>query len=174
MTPLDYLDLVMHKTCAYTTMLPLRVGALIGSWGVADLAAVARFGFLLGAAFQIQDDVLDILSDRRRYGKDVRGDVREGKRTLVLIHLLTTCAPDDRAYVEAFLASPTDERSSARIRRVTDLMERNGSVEFADDYARTLASAADDAFEEAFGACSESAALEFIAALVPYMVDRAA
>src|SRR5262249_41444102 len=46
--PEDYLDLIMHKTCWYTTVHPLRVGALIGSGGAADLRPMVRFGFFLG------------------------------------------------------------------------------------------------------------------------------
>ena len=50
----------MHKTCWYTTIHPLRVGALVGSGGKADLARLVRFGFHFGAAFQIRDDVLNL------------------------------------------------------------------------------------------------------------------
>ena len=48
LTPVDYLNMILHKTCAYTTILPLRVGALIGSQGRADLDAISQFGFALG------------------------------------------------------------------------------------------------------------------------------
>ena len=61
LAPEDYLDLIMHKTCWYTTVHPLRVGALVGSRGVADLRPMVRFGFYLGAAFQIQDDLLNLV-----------------------------------------------------------------------------------------------------------------
>ena len=93
LTPVDYLDMILRKTCAYTTILPLRVGALIGSWGAADLDAIALYGFALGAAFQIQDDMLDLVSASGSYGKDLLGDVREGKRTLMLLHLVRAAAP---------------------------------------------------------------------------------
>ena len=53
----DYLEMVLKKTCWLATIFPLRVGALIGSRGSADLEAFLRFGFFLGAAFQIQDDL---------------------------------------------------------------------------------------------------------------------
>ena len=88
LTPDDYLDLIMRKTCWYTTLLPLRVGALIGARGDVDLAAMLRFGFFLGAAFQIRDDVLNLTGSVARYGKEPLGDLREGKRTLMVIHLL--------------------------------------------------------------------------------------
>ena len=59
--PDDYLDLIMKKTCWYTTVLPLRVGALVGSRGTADLDPMIEFGFHLGAAFQIRDDILNLV-----------------------------------------------------------------------------------------------------------------
>ena len=86
--PDDYLDLIMHKTCWYTTIHPLRVGALIGSLGRSDLDSLVRFGFYLGAAFQIRDDLLNLIGDEAKYGKESCGDLYEGKRTLMVIHLL--------------------------------------------------------------------------------------
>ena len=72
LVPEDYLDLIMHKTCWYTTIHPLRVGALIGSRGHADLRPMVRFGFHLGAAFQIRDDLLNLIGEER--------GVRQGDR----------------------------------------------------------------------------------------------
>lgn len=177
LTPRDYLDMILHKTCAYTTLLPLRVGALVGSWGGtdgADLAAVSRFGFTLGAAFQIRDDLLDLVSASRTYGKDVLGDIREGKRTLPLIHLLRTASPADRNEVVAFLAKPADQRTPEEARRIRGLMDGHGSIGFAASYGRQLAADARVAFEEAFAGCPPSVATEFLRAAVPFMVERAA
>ena len=84
----DYLEMVLKKTCWYTTIYPSRVGALIGTRGDCDLDRFVRFGFFLGAAFQIQDDLLNLEGDPLRYGKELDGDLWEGKRTLMLIHLL--------------------------------------------------------------------------------------
>jgi geranylgeranyl diphosphate synthase type II len=156
LTPLDYLDMVLRKTCAYTTILPLRAGALIGSWGGADLDAVARFGFALGAAFQIQDDVLDVVSDRGSYGKDLYGDVREGKRTLMLIHLVRSASLADRVFVEEFVRSPDKRRSDRPVRRVVALMRDYGSIDFATEYAARMAAAARQSFDEAFSGCRET------------------
>lgn len=172
LTPADYLDMVLRKTCAYTTILPTRVGALVGSWFAADLDAVARFGFALGAAFQIQDDVLDLVSDRVSYGKDLYGDVREGKRTLMLIHLVRSAAPADRVFIEEFVARPSSSRSERHVRRVAELMHRYGSIDFASDYALRMAESARDAFDEAFAGCRRTEALHFLRALVPFMVER--
>ncbi len=107
--PEDYLDLIMHKTCWYTTVHPLRVGALVGSGGAADLRPMVRFGFHLGAAFQIQDDLLNLVGTEQEYGKEIDGDLYEGKRTLPLIHLH---AP--RAWRRPPHARPLPRASNAR------------------------------------------------------------
>ncbi|HEX9314786.1 MAG TPA: polyprenyl synthetase family protein, partial [Actinomycetota bacterium] len=108
--PDDYLDLIMKKTCWYTTVLPLRVGALTGSRGSADLDAMVSFGLHLGAAFQIRDDVLNLVGDPQDYGKERWGDLVEGKRTLILIHLLAAADQRDRRWVHSYLARAPSER----------------------------------------------------------------
>ena len=60
----DYLRLVLKKTCWYTCIHPCRIGALIGTAGAVDADRFNLFGFLLGAAFQIQDDILNLVGDR--------------------------------------------------------------------------------------------------------------
>ena len=109
----DYLRLVLHKTCWYTTIYPLRAGCLIGSRGGVALEDLTRFGFLLGAAFQVRDDVLDVVGDPDVHGKEALADLREGKRTLLLIHLLGAAGADERRWLEQFLATPP----SAALRR---------------------------------------------------------
>src|SRR5439155_10488738 len=56
--PADYLGLAVRKTCWYTTVAPLRLGAIIGSHGTAELVSLSRFGLYLGVAFQVRDDLL--------------------------------------------------------------------------------------------------------------------
>src|SRR5882724_9246748 len=102
----DYLEMVLKKTCWYTTIFPSRVGALIGSGTDRDLDRFLRFGFFLGAAFQIQDDLLNLLGDRARYGKEIDGDVWEGKRTVMLIHLLAVASAEEHARLADFLVRP--------------------------------------------------------------------
>ena len=112
--PDDYLELIMKKTCWYTTVLPLRIGALIGSRGTAALDPMIEFGFHLGAAFQIRDDILNLVGDPDVYGKEALGDLVEGKRTLMLIHLLASTDPGDHAWLIDYLARPVAERDRGR------------------------------------------------------------
>jgi geranylgeranyl diphosphate synthase, type II len=172
--PEDYLDLIMHKTCWYTTVHPLRVGALTGSAGAADLVPMARFGFYLGAAFQIQDDLLNLLGSEREYGKEIGGDLYEGKRTLPLIHLVRAARGDDRETVDRYLRLERSQRTEATVGEIQRLLHAYGSIDFAAAYAQGIASAALDAFEAAFADAEPGPDKDFIRAVVPYMVARRA
>lgn len=172
LTPDDYLDLIMKKTCWYTTVLPLRAGALIGSKRAVDLRPMLRFGFFLGAAFQIRDDILNLTGSREVYGKEPLGDIREGKRTLILLHLLAAATSSDREQVERYLATDRGERSDAVIGGIFTLMQDHGSVAFAEEFARGIARSAAVAFDEAFDDVPDSPARRFVRNLVPYMVAR--
>ena len=170
--PEDYLDLIMHKTCWYTTVHPLRVGALVGSGGSVDLRPMVTFGFYLGAAFQIQDDLLNLVGTEREYGKEIDGDLYEGKRTLPLIHLLRHAQGRDRELLDRYLALERAERTASVVAEVRALLDAYGSIEFAAAYARGIAGAALDAFEAAFEPAPDGPDKEFIRALVPYMLER--
>jgi geranylgeranyl diphosphate synthase type II len=172
LSPHDYLTMVLGKTCWYTTIAPLRIGALIGSRGGADLRAVSRFGLFLGAAFQITDDVLNITGGETVYGKEAKGDLREGKRTLMVIHLLSVAEPDDRqALVELLLRSEA-ERTDDQVTRLAGLFLRYGSIAFARDFARGVADAAAAAFPQAFHGAAHPDRADVIRDLVTYMVER--
>jgi geranylgeranyl diphosphate synthase type II len=91
----DYLRMTLKKTCWYTCIHPCRIGALIGTGGDINLERFDRFGYYMGAAFQIQDDILNLVGDRKKYGKEIGGDIWEGKRTMMLIHVINSCTEDD-------------------------------------------------------------------------------
>ena len=116
----DYVRMAYKKTCWYTVIAPLRIGVICGSAAGAgprrstrDLSA-HRLGFLAGIAFQIQDDLLNLEADETRYGKEIGGDLWEGKRTVMLLHFLRTARPRARARALRVLG-----RRAARSRRRT-------------------------------------------------------
>ncbi|HEX2644141.1 MAG TPA: polyprenyl synthetase family protein, partial [Thermoanaerobaculia bacterium] len=137
----DYLEMVLKKTCWLGTIYPLQVGALIGTRNGASLDPFLRFGFFLGAAFQIRDDVLNLIGDHR-YGKEIDGDIWEGKRSLMMVHLLREAAPHERDRLADFLARSRAGRNEGEVRWVRGLMDRYGSIEYAQDLAGGLAGAA--------------------------------
>jgi geranylgeranyl diphosphate synthase, type II len=172
--PDDYLDLIMHKTCWYTTIHPLRVGALIGTLGRSDPDSLVRFGFYLGAAFQIRDDLLNLVGDEAKYGKESCGDLYEGKRTLMVIHLLREARGSDRDTVGRFLAMERQQRTPGDVATILELMRRYGSIDFAREFGLGIAGAAGDAFEEAFAEVPDSLERRFVHELIAWMLEREA
>jgi len=172
LTESDYLRMSLKKTCWYTCMHPIRIGAVIGSDGAVQAARFDRFGYYLGAAFQIQDDLLNLVAEYQRYGKEILGDIWEGKRTMMLIHLLQHAEAADRLRLEAFLATPRVERVERDVRWVFGRMEEYGSLEFGRSCAGQLAGAALVEFDRAFGHLTPNEHTQFIRDIVLYMIER--
>jgi geranylgeranyl diphosphate synthase type II len=170
--PEDYLNLVMLKTCWYTTIHPLRVGAIVGSHGKAELVPMARFGFHFGAAFQIRDDLLNLVGDERTYGKETLGDLYEGKRTLPLVHLLATAKGSHRVLVRDYLRRDRAARSPELVRTVRGLMDDYGSIAFTTEFAEGILLVAEEYFEQAFADAQPGPDLDFLRKLVPYVWAR--
>jgi geranylgeranyl diphosphate synthase type II len=148
------------------------VGALVGSRGTAPLGPLSRFGFFLGVAFQIRDDLLNLVGTDDAHGEELLGDLREGKRTLMLLHLLAHATGSHRDWLVGYLAAPEAERAAADIEHVLELMETYGSLRFAIEYGDGITHAALEAFDDAFAALGTSPHVTFIRGLIGYMLAR--
>lgn len=167
----DYLRLVLKKTAWYSFIHPMRIGALAAGSGD-DLDRFHRFGFLLGAAFQIQDDILNLTGVASRYGKEIGGDLWEGKRTLVLAHAFANGTPCDRSHLREFLSRPGRrplERELASVRR---LLRATGSIDWARESASALSRAALEELPAAYAGARDGPDLDFVRSLAGYVVDR--
>lgn len=168
----DYLLMVLKKTCWLTTIHPSRMGALIGSNGMIDLDRCIRFGFFLGAAFQIQDDLLNLEGDATAYGKEIGGDIREGKRTLMLIHLIAKATESEREDLRSILCRPREGRTSGDVAWVLGRMNAYGCIDYARQVAQGLAGAAQYEFTELYGHLPDSPDKRFVEALPLWVIER--
>lgn len=168
----DYLEMVLKKTCWLATIHPSRVGMLIGSRGGVDLDRCIRFGFFLGAAFQIQDDLLNLVGNPEAYGKELAGDIRESKRTLMLIHLLANACDSDRKRLCAMLGLSRDLRTDADVLWVLERMDAHGSLDYARQVAHGLAGAAQHEFNQLYGHLPDSRDKRFLEALPAWVIQR--
>lgn len=168
----DYLRMILKKTCWYTCIHPCRIGALVGSGGSLNLDRFNRFGYYMGAAFQIQDDILNLIGDLKKYGKEIGGDIWEGKRTMMLIHLLNNCTKVEKESIKSFLSKPRNDRSFTDIEWIYSLMEKYHSIEFARSIANQLAGAALREFFVAYGDRPDSDDKQFIHEIILYMIER--
>lgn len=171
LTEADYLRMTLKKTCWYTCIHPCRLGALIATPDT-HLDRFDRFGYFMGAAFQIQDDILNLVGDHKKYGKEIGGDIWEGKRTMMLIHALNQSTAMEKERLARFLATPRAQRSAQDVRKVYRLMAKYGSIEFARSAARQLAGAAIFEFHKAYGALPDSEDKRFLQQIVMYMIER--
>lgn len=168
----DYYQMCLKKTSWYTCIFPCRLGALIATDGRFETTRLDRFGWFLGAAFQIQDDLLNLQGDYKKYGKEIAGDLLEGKRTLMLIHLLRTASPADREKVRSFLGKTRRERTTAEVRWLHRLMLDHGSLDYARRCARQLAGAALAEGLTALRDVPESEDKQFLLETVLYVIER--
>ena len=132
-TPEDYLTMAIHKTAHYSGAVPLAVGAIVGSADDEIVEALRSYGLDTGLAFQIQDDLLNLVGTDEAKKKDFRNDITEGKRTLVVVHALQNAAPEARERLVEILSSK--ERDPEVLAEAVAIMEETGSI----DYARTFA-----------------------------------
>ena len=169
----DYLRLVLKKTAWYSFIHPLRIGALVANGDERNLARFDRFGYLIGAAFQITDDVLNLNGNVARYGKEINGDLWEGKRTLMLTHAFGQANSADRTWMRSFLARPRERRLPREIMRLHDIIANSGSIEWARQMANAFAEAAAREFDtSAFLGAPASPDLDWLRACVDYLVRR--
>lgn len=171
LTDVDYLRMTLKKTCWYTCIHPCRIGALIGQRSDYDLDRFNRFGYYMGAAFQIQDDLLN-LAGAIRYGKEHAGDIFEGKRTLSLIHLLNNCDGVERNRLREFLSIPRPSRTATDAAWVLAMMIDHGSIKYSRSCARGLAGGALSEFEGAYGAAADSEDGRLVRDVITYMIER--
>jgi geranylgeranyl pyrophosphate synthase/uncharacterized protein with NAD-binding domain and iron-sulfur cluster len=167
----DYLRMVLKKTAWYSFIHPMRIGALVAGM-TEDLDRFNRLGFLLGAAFQIHDDVLNLTGAAGRYGKEIGGDLWEGKRTVVLSHVARHPDPNVRARLTRFLVRRRDERLPREVADMFDLLASTGAIEWAHAAARRLAEAAGQELPVAFREAQNGPDLNFIRSFATYLVDR--
>ncbi len=169
----DYLNMVLKKTCWYTTIYPLRAGALIGTRDDAALDSLLRSGFFLGAAFQIQDDLLNLVGDHGKYGKELDGDIWEGKRTLMMIRLFQRVTPSELTRLGEALGVSRAQRRVEDVAWIRERMDAYGCIEHARQVAHGLAGAAAHELERSLGHLAESRDKRFIYGLVRWVFDRA-
>jgi len=134
----DYLTMVTLKTAYYTVVSPLRLGAACA--GAPPSPALKTGGVDLGVAFQIRDDVLNLTAQADQvYGKEYAGDLYEGKRTLILSHLLAHADVDEAAEARRILAKPRRDKTPAEIDRLLAAIRRHGSLRYAQELAEARA-----------------------------------
>jgi octaprenyl-diphosphate synthase len=135
----EYLEVIRRKT-AVLFEAACRVSAVLADAPPEKESALAQFGFNLGMAFQIADDLFDYTLETPQLGKQVGADLREGKMTLPLIHALRQVRADEREWMVGVAQNP--QFSPEEFRRLVDVLRSCGAVRYAERAAENYISAA--------------------------------
>ncbi len=131
----DVMLILESKTGYYTIAGPMRLGAIMARASKKELAIIYKFGVILGKAFQIVDDVLDLTSDFAGLKKIKGGDILENKKTVMLMHLINKSNKKDQQIINKILKKKREEKTEKDIMIIINLMEKYNSIE----YGRQLA-----------------------------------
>lgn len=164
----DYFNIVKHKSASFISAC-CKVGTLLDEDGQKLEASLTDYGLELGMAFQIRDDTLDLVGCEERLGKSIGSDLREGRLTLPVIHLLREAQKDDRRYLESALTSLAKGGAfKRRIRKIKQLLERYGSIDYSLNTANNHARRA----KEKLRNISNCSAVVSLSLLCDYVVSR--
>lgn len=172
LTEADYWTMCVQKTAWYTCITPCRIGALIAGTTKAEADRFIEIGMNLGVAFQIQDDVLNLVGEVGRYGKEIAGDISEGKRTLVLIHLFSSCTKVEALRLIEIMDKPREDKNQQEIREVLRLMGKYESIQYAQRQSKKLAQKAYIGFNREFAHLPDSRAKNLFLRLIHFVIER--
>lgn len=167
-----YFRMTAKKTCWYTCIAPCRLGALVGGDPSVDLEPWVRFGYHLGVAFQIQDDLLNLVGEEERYGKETAGDIWEGKRTLMLIQLLQRSSGRERRRILRILGTRRDRKTQGEVDFILGCMERHGCLDHGRELSRRFARQARVQLADITRTLPASPHLAFLESMIDYVIHR--
>jgi geranylgeranyl pyrophosphate synthase len=157
--------------CSYKTgvlaRFAARLGGIVAGATAKQLEALGKFGETVGIAFQIQDDILNLVGEEFQKGKGVGEDIHEGKRTLLVIRALQKASEADKKRLLDILNShPSDE---ATIREAIEIIKKYGGIEYAQAKAEELVK---KAWKQIDSALKDSDAKDTLKSLAEYAVKR--
>jgi octaprenyl-diphosphate synthase len=161
----QYMEVIRRKT-ACLMQAACQSGALLAEAPDDQVEALAQYGYRLGAAFQIMDDILDYTADPGVLGKAVGTDLKEGKMTLPLIHALHRAGREDRRKLEAIVHG--EHVGDKDFDEVLGLVNKYGGI----TYARTRAQQEIDAAKGFLGIFEVSETRALLGNLADYVVAR--
>jgi geranylgeranyl diphosphate synthase type II len=122
----EYLLMIKKKTAALAEMC-CYIGAKIVGGSNDEVKNMAKYGLNLGLAFQLQDDLLDIFGDEKKFGKTVGGDLIEGKKTFLFLKALEKSKGEDKILLKKVIENKGIRKS--QVKKYKEIYERLGVIE---------------------------------------------
>jgi len=163
----QYLQMCAYKTGTLARM-AAKMACVLADADEKIVEKIGRFAESLGVAFQIQDDILDLIGEEFAKGKGGLGkDITEGKQTLIVIHTLqNACFSDKKKLIEILEAHTEDEEKK---KEAIEIIKKYGSIEYARKVAADMVK---DSWNEADRILPPSEAKEKLRNLADYLIKR--
>jgi geranylgeranyl diphosphate synthase type I len=133
--PADYMKMIELKTAVLFSA-AAQGGCIIGEGTKKQEEALTEYGRLIGLGFQIWDDVLDLISDEKSFGKPVLNDIRNGKKTLMVIEAMEDLRGREREELLSTLGN--EHASQAQLVRARNILDESGMIDHAINVANGL------------------------------------
>jgi geranylgeranyl diphosphate synthase type II len=143
-----YETIAKAKSAYYSVYGPLQLGAIVAGVNNAGLVPLKRIGEPAGIAFQITDDILDMIGDEKTFGKKRYGDLYEGKITLMALHAYKNATNEERKRIDGIYSKRREQKTEAEIGWLADLMISKGSIAYAQSEAQRYGDMANAKIEE--------------------------
>jgi len=173
LTDKDILFILESKTGYYTIAGPMRLGAILAGANKKQLNKLYRFGKLLGYCFQIKDDLLDLTSDFAGLKKQTGNDIYEGKRTIMLTHLLRIIKGEEKKRLSRIMEKKRADKTETEVKWVIKMMEKYGSLDHGRRLAEQLTVQAKRYFDKKLGFLSCQPARGQLRAGISFVLERA-
>ena len=161
----ELLKMIDLKTSSYTTQAPLVIGAILGQGTDGQIDILRAYGKLLGRAFQITDDILGTFGDEKTTGKPAASDIKQGKKTLLLIYALNHSSTQEIDLLHHSIGNK--ELTTNDIENVRQIFISTGALGFAQAAASQYAEQAKSVLE-----ASNLSGKEFLIWLTDFVVKR--
>ncbi len=168
----DILLILESKTGYYTIAGPMRLGAILAGASDSQLESIYNFGVLLGRSFQIVDDLLDLTSDFAGQKKQQGNDIYEGKRTIMLVHLLNNASSSDLSKLKEIISKTRDQKTSDEISWVITKMTEYGSLEYGKSIAKKFALEAQEIFDTELKFLSKEPFRSELQSIFEFIINR--
>lgn len=129
----EYMKMIKLKTGAYL-VLPMIGASIIAGADIKTTHLIKQYGEYVGPAYQIIDDILDYNEKSKTFGSDVK----EGKRTLMIIHCLSKCKNNEKIKLMKILNKPRDKTSLQEIKFAKTLLDNYNSIDYSFEKAKFL------------------------------------
>jgi len=173
-----YEKMSLSKTGYYSGGTPCAIGAIIANGTEEQIGTLKDFGFAIGVAFQIQDDILNLTMSEEEvkvapgtggggYGKDFAGDLKEGKRTLILVHAFQDASEEEKNRMRELIGKK--DITLEEKKEVIEIMNKLGSIDYAKRYARKMM---EDAVEKMKLKIPETEGRKKLESIAQFLIER--